>query len=339
MQAETALSLSSIFSPSSSSSASSSSSNSIIETSSYHDLNSFSADTNAEVVTMTECVSDCANGTNEFFSSSISVTALSSSSKYSPCHSASKSQSCHLSTADVDTEFVENSLLLYEHVSYIANGIFKKHVSFKKALNDGMNTFVNKDSTMVTPSPTSFEVMRGGCFDVEKERIQNQTFMRRNIRRHRKLVTGVGGFRSNKYRQGYEKIRNGGDDATSLGYSSSDSDSDLHDVSKSDASDLSLRPSKIPRHVSWESSGSVAAGLIPPESSESTAATNSIETSFIGGGGAGKLSVPSFPSSSSALSSASYAATSCVGAASQVVMLASYCDKLLKVGQLRALPS
>ena len=323
------LSLSPLFSPSSSSSASSSSSTSFVGTSSYQDVTSFGDDTNAEAITMTECVSVSTNDANEILSTSISVTAPSSSSKYSPCYSASKSPSCHSSTADVDTEFVENSLLLYEHVSYIANGIFKKHLSFTKALKEGMNTFVNKDSTIVMACSTSFEVMRGGCVDVEKERRQNVAFMRRNIRRHRKLVTGAGGFRSDKYSKGYEKIRNGGEDSTSLGYSSSDSDSDVHDTSKSETSDLSLRPSKIPRHVSWESSDSVVVCILSPESIQCPAVTTSMATSF--NGSAGKLSVPSFPSSTNTMSFSSNSTTSCLGAASQVVMLASYCDKLLKV--------
>jgi hypothetical protein len=334
-QSEAVLSLSSLFSPSSSSSSSSSSSasgsssNSFGETTSTHDMNSLAVNANAEVVTMTECISESTDDKDEFCSSLKAVTAPSSSSKHSPSYSANKSPLCHSCTADVDTEFVENSLLLYEHVSYIANDIFKKHLSFRKALKEGMNTFVNRDSTMVVPYSTTFEAMRGGSFDDENEKEQNQAFMRRNIRRHRRQVTGIGGFHSNRYATGYEKLRNGVDDVAALGYSSTDSDSDVHDTSKSDASDSSLRPSKIPRHVSWDSSGSVVAGLIPPESSECAAATTSIVTSL--NGSTGKLCVPSFPSSTTSMSSSSYAATSCLGAASQVVMLASYCDRLLKV--------
>lgn len=335
-QSEAVLSLSSLFSPSSSSSssssssASSSSSNSFGETSSTHDMYSLAANANAEVVTMTECVSESTDDKNELFCSTLkAVTAPSSSLKHSPCYSANKSPLCHSCTADVDTEFVENSLLLYEHVSYIANDIFKKHLSFRKALKEGMNTFVNRDSTIVVPYSTTFEAMRGGSFDDDNEKEQNQAFMRRNIRRHRRQITGIGGFHSIRYAKGYEKLRNGVVDAAALGYSSTDSDSDLHDTSKSDASDSSLRPSKIPRHVSWDSSGSVVAGLIPPESSECAAATTSIVTSL--NGSTGKLCVPSFPSSTTSMSSSSYAATSCLGAASQVVMLASYCDRLLKV--------
>ena len=359
-KAEPVLSLSSLFSLSSSSasaSASSASSNLFCETSSYHDMTSFMADdtvnasTSADVVIMTECAFDSADERNVLFSSSISETAPSSSSKHSPSYSAAdKSPLCHSTSADVDTEFVENSLLLYEHVSYIANGIFKKHISFIKALKEGLNTFVNKDSTMVLPCSTSFEVMRGGSgfYDVEEGRKQNQAFMRRNIRRFRKLETGIGRFRSEKYSKGYEKIRNGGDNSTTLGYSSSDSDSDLHDTSRSETSDSLLRPSKIPRHVSWESSYSVGAGvgtgtgekvdkstgviLLSPESIGSTAAPSSSHVSVPSiNGSAGKLSVPSFPSTTASTSSSSYVATTCPVAASQVVMLASYCDKLLKV--------
>lgn len=374
------LSLSSLFSPSSSSatastSTSSASSNSFAETSSYHDMTSFIPDyivnasrsistsvsagesLSAEVVIMTECVLDSADETNELFSSSISetasVTAPSSSSKHSPSYTAAdKSPSCHSTStaADVDTEFVENSLLLYEHVSYIAHDIFKKHISFKKALKEGLNTFVNKDSTMVLPCSTSFEIMRGGsgCIDVEEERKQNQAFMRRNIRRFRKLETGIGRFRSEKYTKGYEKIRNDGDNSTFLGYSSSDSDSDLHDTSRSETSDSLLLPSKIPRHVSWESSYSMGTGTgagtderavkstdvihLSPESIEYTAASSSSKVSVpLINGSAGKLSVPSFPSTTASTSSSSYVATTYPVAASQVVMLASYCDKLLKV--------
>ena len=376
MRAEAVLSLSSFFSPSSSATASTStssaSSNSFAETSSYHDMTSLTPDDSvnesartsvrvgesisAEVVIMTECALESAGETNEIFSSSISETAgetaLSSSSKHSPYYSAAdKSPSCHSTStvADVDTEFVENSLLLYEHVSYIANGIFKKHISFKKAMKEGLNTFVNKDSTMVLPCSTSFEIMRGGigCFDVEEERKQNQAFMRRNIRRFRKLETGIGRFRSEKYRKGYEKIRNDGDHSTFLGYSSSDSDGDLHDTSRSDTSDSLLRPSKIPRHVSWESSYSMGTGagtgtgekaakstdviLLSPESLEHTTAPSSSKVSVPSiNGSAGKLSVPCFPSTTASTSSSSYVATTYPVAASQVVMLASYCDKLLK---------
>ena len=369
-KAEAVLSLSSLFSLSSSSSAaaasaSSASSNLFCETSSYHDMTSFIADdsvnvsistsvstsASADVVIMTECASDSADERNELFSSSMSETAPSSSSKHSPSYSAAdKSPLCHSTSADVDTEFVENSLLLYEHVSYIANGIFKKHISFRKALKEGLNTFVNKDSTMFLPCSTSFEVMRGGSgfYDVEEERKQNQAFMRRNIRRFRKLETGIGRFRSEKYSKGYEKIRNNGDNSTTLGYSSSDSDSDLHDTSRSETSNSLLRPSKMPRHVSWESSYSVGAGvgvgtgervnkstgviLLSPESINSTAASSSSHVSVPSvNGSAGKLSVPSFPSTTASTSSSSYVATTCPVAASQVVMLASYCDKLLKV--------
>jgi hypothetical protein len=55
------------------------------------------------------------------------------------------SSSHHPSASEGDMEFIENSLNLYTHTSFIVNNLFNKNAHFVKAFKDGMNTFVNKD--------------------------------------------------------------------------------------------------------------------------------------------------------------------------------------------------
>jgi hypothetical protein len=55
------------------------------------------------------------------------------------------SNSNNSSASEGDMEFIENSLNLYAHTSFIVNNLFNKNAHFVKAFKDGMNTFVNKD--------------------------------------------------------------------------------------------------------------------------------------------------------------------------------------------------
>jgi hypothetical protein len=49
------------------------------------------------------------------------------------------------STSEGDIDFIENSLNLYEHASFIMKDLFNKNSYFVKAFKDAMDTFVNRD--------------------------------------------------------------------------------------------------------------------------------------------------------------------------------------------------
>ena len=241
------------------------------------------------------------------------------------------------SVVDADTEFVENSLRLYEHGSFIVKSLFNNHPSFERALKDGINHFVNRDSTSITCFPTT-------SIEAREEKVEGQCSVRRMIRRHRKRMTGSSKQIGNKYgRFSIDKM-----DEEDMDEMCSDSEdcSDSGGCSRSDTSESAARPSKIARRVSWAGGGSgsgsgmqivkegpgqglASATDANPASflraAASSSSSSSSATSLSPGSSSTSLQPQALSSSSSSTSSAFSAA------ASQVAMLASYCDKLLKV--------
>lgn len=243
------------------------------------------------------------------------------------------------SVVDADTEFVENSLRLYEHGSFIVKSLFNNHPSFERALKDGINHFVNRDSTSITCFPTT-------SIEAREEKVEGQCSVRRMIRRHRKRMTGSSKQIGDKYgRFSIDKM-----DEEDMDEMCSDSEdcSDSGGCSRSDTSESAARPSKIARRVSWAGGGSgsgsgsgmqivkegpgqglASATDANPASflraAASSSSSSSSATSLSPGSSTTSLQPQALSSSSSSTSSAFSAA------ASQVAMLASYCDKLLKV--------
>jgi hypothetical protein len=236
------------------------------------------------------------------------------------------------SVVDADTEFVENSLRLYEHGSFIVKSLFNNHPSFERALKDGINHFVNRDSTSITccfPAAST---------ETREEIVEGQYSVRRMIRRHRKRMTGSSKQIGNKY--GKFSIEKMDEDDMDEMCSDSEDCSDSGGCSRSDTSESAARPSKIARRVSWAGSGPGPGAQIAKERQGQglSAATDANRANFLKSaasssssssatslsqGSSPSLQPPALPSSSS---SSAFSA-----AASQVAMLASYCDKLLKV--------
>jgi hypothetical protein len=249
------------------------------------------------------------------------------------CNSQPNPPSKQPSVVDADTEFVENSLRLYEHGSFIVGSLFNNHPSFERALKDGINHFVNRDSTSIT-----------SCFpaaltETREEIVEGQYSVPRMIRRHRKRMTGSSKQIGNKYGKfSIEKM-----DEEDMDEMCSDSEdfSDSGGCSRSDTSESAARPSKVARRVSWAGSGSGSGAQIAKERqgqglaaatdvnradflrTAASSSSSSSSTSLSLGFSPTSLQPSALPSSSS---SSAFSA-----AASQVAMLASYCDKLLKV--------
>ena len=227
-----------------------------------------------------------------------------------------------LSVTDADTEFVENSLRLYEHGSFIVKSLFNNHPSFERALKDGINHFVNRDSTSIISYPTA-------SIETTEERIDGQYSVRRMIRRHRKRMTGS----SKQIGSKYGKFSIGMMDEDDLEEVCSDSEdcSDVCGYSRSDSSESAARPSKIARRVSWAAS----AAQITKEGQGLAGASDTNCASFIKAAASSSsssvalLSQPSLSTPSPSVAPSSSSAHT--AAASQVAMLAAYFDKLLKV--------
>jgi hypothetical protein len=234
------------------------------------------------------------------------------------------------SVVDADTEFVENSLRLYEHGSFIVKSLFNNHPSFERALKDGINHFVNRDSTSITccfPAAST---------ETREEIVEGQYSVRRMIRRHRKRMTGSSKQIGNKYGKfSIEKM-----DEEDMDEMCSDSEdcSDSGGCSRSDTSESAARPSKIARRVSWAGSGSGAQIAKERQGQGLSAATDANRANFLkaaasssSSSSATSLAQGSSPSLQPPALSSSSSSSAFSAAASQVAMLASYCDKLLKV--------
>ena len=288
-------------------------------------------------------------GTSQCSMETVKVLGLSADTPYP----IPPSPLTRLPTADdVDSKFVEDSLRLYEHGCRLVH-LFNNQQAFVAALKGAINTFVNRDSTSTALSSSS------SSFTAVTETREG---LRSMIKRHRKQITGSRKLLGTKYRKrdvmgNIEEVNDMEDEDEDEGDISGDSDlesdSDMNELGRSETetTESVLRPSKVARSVSWvgsgirpvpgigsgstsESSHIEGAGIASSSSSSSSSATSSASASAsseamdVSHPIATAASSSSFSSSSSSASATTLASTV---SASQVAMLATYCDKLLKV--------
>ena len=228
-----------------------------------------------------------------------------------------------MTSSDIDSEFIERSLLLYAHAFFIADTLFEKHPSFVKALEDGITLFVNRDATTVKNAIST-----------------DEDYVEKRIDRHKKwFVARIKGSTS----RAVESAEEGGEgacenDESGGGSSKSNSNSGKGDDGLSPPPDIPPTPSVS--QPPGTSDQSEAMDLGPSSGINAAPGSSSLE------GSKSSSSSSSLPSSSSSSSSFSFSSSSSSsssslsgngraavshGQASQVAMLAAYCDKSLKV--------